>query len=67
MDQPCFAKLDVDVYVGGEGNVDMGECYDLWTQFMKALLNDISLLEEMGWIFMPDKQKVILAYYIDIT
>lgn len=60
MDQPCFAKSDVDVYVGEvnvgrEGNVDMGECYDLWTQFMTALLNDISLLEEMGWIFMPDR------------
>jgi hypothetical protein len=54
--------------VGRDGNDDMYpiayavvkfECRDSWTWFMTTLLDFLGPIEERGWVFMSDRQKVI--------
>lgn len=54
--------------VGRDGNDDMypiayavveSECRESWTWFMASLLDCLGPIEERGWVFMSDRQKVI--------
>jgi hypothetical protein len=41
------------------------ECGDLWTWFMTSLLDCIGPIEERGWVFMSDRQKLALLRSVD--
>ena len=42
------------------------ECTDSWNWFIDILLNDLGSVQEKGWVFMLDQQKVsfIVNFYI---